>query len=136
MLLNHWHDLGECIQYTVTMVICMCSLVVRSEISLFETVIMIKLQNFVHRIVGDNECVFSAHLLGVQNGNGDLVPIGGLDETLKVAMGGLVRDPTGLLGVVGLGLELLLQFVADNQPLGGVRVGSLGLLNMAGHGEK
>ena len=51
-------------------------------------------------------------------------------------MGGLVGDPAGLLGVVGLGLELLLQFVANDQPLGGVWVGTIALLKMAGHDEK
>ena len=81
-------------------------------------------------------CVIHSHLLGLQDGNGDLVPISGLDETLKVAMGGLVGDPAGLLGVIGLGLELRPQLVADDQPLGGVWVLTLALLEMAGHGEK
>ena len=81
-------------------------------------------------------CVIHSHLLGLQDGNGDLVPISGLDETLKVAMGGLVGDPAGLLGVVGLGLELLLQVKADDQPRGGVRVFPLTLLEMAGHCKK
>ena len=74
-----------------------------------------------------------SHLFGLQNGNGDLVPISGLDETLKVAMGGLVGDPAGFLGVIGLGLELLLQIVADDQPRGGVRVFPIALLEMARH---
>ena len=74
-----------------------------------------------------------AHLLRLQDGDGDLVPIGGIDETLKVSMGGLVRDPAGLLCVVRLGLQLLPQLVADNQPRGGIRVGTIALLEMAGH---
>ena len=77
-----------------------------------------------------------SHLFGLQNGNGDLVPISGLDETLKVAMGGLVGDPAGFLGVIGLGLELLLQVVADDQPWGGVWVFPIALLEMAGHCDK
>ena len=79
--------------------------------------------------------ILLAHLLGLKNGDGDLVTIGGLDETLKVAMSGLVRDPAGLLGIVGLGLELIPQLVADNQPRGRVRVGAVALLEMAGHLE-
>ena len=51
-------------------------------------------------------CLICSHLLGLQNGDGDLVPISGLDETLKVATFGLVGDPAGLLGIIGLGLEL------------------------------
>ena len=74
-----------------------------------------------------------SHLFGLQNGNGDLVPISGLDETLKVAMGGLVGDPAGFLGVIGLGLELLFQLKFDLKPGRGIRVGSGSLLNMAGH---
>ena len=81
-------------------------------------------------------CMIRSHLLGLQDGNGDLVPISGLDETLKVPMGGLVGDPAGLLGVIGLGLELLPQIVADDQPRGGVRVGAVALLEMAGHCKK
>ena len=81
-------------------------------------------------------CIICSHLLGLQNGDGDLVPISGLDETLKVAMGGLVRDPAGLLGVVGFGLKLLPQLVADDQPRGGVGVPPFDFLEMAGHGEK
>ena len=81
-------------------------------------------------------CIICSHLLGLQNGDGDLVPISGLDETLKVAMGGLVGDPAGLLGVIRLGLELRPQLVADNQPWGGVWVLPVTLLEMAGHGEK
>ena len=77
-----------------------------------------------------------SHLLGLQDGNGDLVPISGLDETLKVPMGGLVGDPAGLLGIVGLGLELLPQVKADDQPRGGVWVLPLALLEMAGHCKK
>ena len=81
-------------------------------------------------------CLICSHLLGLQNGDGDLVPISGLDETLKVAMGGLVGDPAGLLGVIGLGLELLPQIVADDQPRGWVWVLTLALLEMAGHCDK
>merc|ERR1712038_2011888 len=36
-------------------------------------------------------------LFCLQDGDGDLVPIGGIDETLKVSMSSLVWDPAGLL---------------------------------------
>ena len=37
--------------------------------------------------------------------DGDLLPLGGLDETLGEAAGGLVRHPAGLLGIVRFGLQ-------------------------------
>ena len=42
-------------------------------------------------------------------GDGHLLPLRGLDHSLIEAPGGFVRDPAGLLGVVRLVLQLLLQ---------------------------
>jgi hypothetical protein len=48
-------------------------------------------------------------------------------------MGGLVGDPAGLLGVIGLGLKLDLQLRRDNQPRGWIWIGSIRLLDITGH---
>jgi len=48
-------------------------------------------------------------------------------------MGGLVGDPAGLLGVIGLGLKLDLQLRRDNQPGGWIWIGSIRLLDITGH---
>jgi len=63
----------------------------------------------------------------------DLVTFRGLNHTLVVAMSGLVRDPARFLRVVGLRLQLVLQLGGDDQPWGRVRVGTLALLDVAGH---
>ena len=42
-------------------------------------------------------------------GHSDLLPLRGLDHSFIEAPGGFVRDPTRLLGVVRLVLQLLLQ---------------------------
>ena len=42
-------------------------------------------------------------------GHRDLLPLRGLDHSFIEAPGGFVRDPAGLLGVVRLVLQLLLQ---------------------------
>ena len=57
-----------------------------------------------------------------------------LDETLQVAaLFALVDNPAGPLHVVRLLEELGLQLLLHLQPWGGVRVGSAGLLDVAGH---
>ncbi len=73
-------------------------------------------------------------LLVLQDGDGDLVSLGGVDETLQVSAGLLLRHPARLLGIVRLGLQLLLELRGDAQPRGRIRVGPVGLLDMAGHG--
>jgi hypothetical protein len=73
------------------------------------------------------------YLLGLQDHNGDLVALGGIDQTLIVTVGGLVGDPAGLLGVIGLGLKLDLQLRRDNQPGGWIWIGSIRLLDITRH---
>ena len=72
-------------------------------------------------------------LFGLQDGDGDLVSISGVNETLKVSMSSLVRDPAGLLGVIRLCLELQLELRRDIEPLVRTRVGAITLLDMARH---
>ena len=48
------------------------------------------------------------YLFSFNDPDSDLVTVEGLNEALIVAVSGLVRDPAGLLGVVGLRLQLLL----------------------------
>merc|ERR1711963_638261 len=55
----------------------------------------------------------------------NLVSISRVDETFKVTMSGLVRDPAGFLGVIRFGLELLLQLRRDNEPWGWIGIGSV-----------
>merc|ERR1711963_30828 len=54
----------------------------------------------------------------------DFATLSGLHQTLKVASISLVGDPDGLLGVIRLSLELLLELKLDLQPGGWIRVGS------------
>ena len=49
------------------------------------------------------------YISGLQDLDGDLVALGGLDQPLVVAVSRLVRNPAGFLGVVRLGLQLGLQ---------------------------
>ena len=49
------------------------------------------------------------YISGLEDLDGDLLALGGLDEPLIVAVSRLVRDPAGFLGVVRLGLQLGLQ---------------------------
>ena len=70
----------------------------------------------------------------LQDLDGDLVTISGLDETLKVATRCLVRHPARLLGIIGLALELCLEGVGDIQPLARIGIRPSALLDVAGHG--
>ena len=58
--------------------------------------------------------VLLEHLHLSLNIDGPLGSILGLKETLQVATIGLVGDPHGLLGVIGLGLVLFLEGLVDN----------------------
>ncbi len=75
------------------------------------------------------------YLLVFQDHDGDLFSFSGFDETFIVTVSGLVRDPAGLLRVVGLRLQLDLQLVGDDQPWGRVWVRSLDFLDVSGHVE-
>ena len=56
-----------------------------------------------------SDLVLLPDLLLTLAGHRDLLPLRGLDHSLIEAPGGFVRDPAGLLGVVRLVLQLLLQ---------------------------
>ena len=56
------------------------------------------------------------YLFSFNDPDSDLVTVEGLNQTLIVAVSGLVRDPAGLLWVVGLRLQLFLQLRRDDQP--------------------
>ena len=75
----------------------------------------------------------NTYILGGKDGDRDLVSISGVNESLEVSTGALLRDPAGLLGVIRLGLELHLQLIGDDEPWGWIRIGPGGLLDMAGH---
>merc|ERR1719412_287017 len=65
---------------------------------------------------------------------GGILQVSGLQDTLLVAVGLLIRDPHGLLGVVGFLLVSSLHLQRGQQELGGVGVHPpLHQLDMAGH---
>ena len=65
---------------------------------------------------------------------GGILQVSGLQETLLVAVGLGIRDPHGLLGIVGLGLVSSLHLQRGEEELRGVGVhGPLDQLDMAGH---
>ena len=73
------------------------------------------------------------NLFGLQNGDGDLIPLSGVDETLKVSMSSFVRDPAGLLGIIRLCLELDLELWRDVEPLVRAGIRAITLLKVARH---
>ena len=64
--------------------------------------------------IGKHYFYYYTYVLGRQDGDGNLLPLRGLDEALEVSAGALVGDPAGLLGIVGLGLELLPQLEGNH----------------------
>ena len=75
------------------------------------------------------------YLLGLQDHDSDLVTLGGINEALVITMSGLVGNPARLLGIIRLGLQLGLQLGGDLQPRGWIWIGSITLLDVAGHLE-
>ena len=73
------------------------------------------------------------YVLGLQDGDGHFVSIGGVNEALPVSTGCLVWNPARLLGIIRLGLQLDPQLGGNNQPWIGIWVRSIRLLDMARH---
>ena len=79
------------------------------------------------------DLVFLEHLDLSTYINLALASLFGFEQTLEVSAISLVGDPDALLRVIRLGLVFHLQLMADNEPGGGVRVGTGCLLDMARH---